>query len=90
MLVTVISKALNIQSVDTVKVKAIQLPWKGNVALVANTAHYNADGELVFNVVCNNKSPEPGRVYCVYATVRNSWAGALDITHTAQVVAYNC
>ena len=62
MLVTVLSNLLNVKSIDTVKVKQRELPWKGKVTLQANTAHYNADGELVFNVVCNAKSPEQGRM----------------------------
>ena len=90
MLVTLAS-LFNIKGdIDTVKINAKQLPWKGKVTLQANTAHYNKDYELVFNVVCNATSCEEGRVYTVYATTRNSYASALNITHTGKVVAYCC
>jgi len=79
-----------VKTINTVKINVKQLPWKGKVKLLANTAHYNKFYELVFKVVCTAQSPEEGRVYTVQATTRNSYMGALEITHTAQVVGYCC
>ena len=48
-----------------------QLPWAGKIEEVNTTAKLE-NNELVFNVVCNNKSPERGRVYCVVAVANRS------------------
>ena len=61
-------------------INKLNLPWGGKVNKIDTTATYKTkemirlDGStfsaqiFTFKVTCNKSSPEPGRVYAVYAT----------------------